>query len=1018
MPLSSCSFRCSAKHTAACLAIAVVLVLPIVHLIAADKSAKPSAADFKSELPRIPAVEPKDALATFQVQPPYHLELVAAEPLVADPIAISFDENGRAFVVEMCDYSEQDKDFLGKIRLLEDTDEDGRFDKSTVFADKLSWPTAVICWDGGIFVGAPPEIYYLKDTDGDNKADVRKLVFTGFRRTNVQGMMNSFHWGLDNRIHGSASSTGGLIRRVENGEPVGPEINVNGRDFAFDPRTLEMTATSGGAQHGMCFDDWGRKFCSSNSDHIQMVMFEDRYVARNPYLAAPGPRLSIAADGPQAEVFRISPVEPWRIVRTRLRVAGAVPGPIEGGGRAAGYFTGATGVTIYRGDAWPDADRGLAIVGDVGSNLVHRKRLEPNGVAFVAKRIDEGKEFIASKDIWFRPVQYANAPDGSLFILDMYREVIEHPASLPPEIKQHLDLTSGRDRGRIYRVVPDGFKQRKLPRLGTASTADLVATLEHRNGWHRDTACRLLFQRQDKSAIEPLRKLVRESKLPEARMHAMAALRGMNALTEDVVLDSLHDVDSRVVEHAIRVSELVTSRDEGVRLFLCDKAYDDAVGREAYQLAFTLGELPETRRERTAKPDVPAYNRTALAALLALPSISEDRWTRLAVLSSLSTGSAEALVQLTKYVPSPGRREALGQLAFQVGAKAVAQEVDMVVAAIESSNDTASAALMTRKLSEGFVRAKLSADSPLRRRFASTREKLLTRSREIAADDDSEQPIVNRLDAIRTLELSSFAADGKLLGELLAGRQPQDVQRAAVATLGEFADPAVGSLLVEAWSSFSPVLRSAATDVIVSRESWLNTFLDAIEKETIPAADLDPARVKLLEKHQNAKVRERIQQFASKNKISKRADVLAAYQSSLTIKGEAPRGKLAFAKICANCHKLEGAGHEIGPNLATLQNRGADTILLNVLDPNREVNPQYVNYLVVTKEGKTLTGIIAGETASSLTLKRAEGVTDTVLRIDIDELKSTGLSIMPEGVEKQIDQQAMADLIAYLLSVK
>jgi putative membrane-bound dehydrogenase-like protein len=997
------------------------LVIGWASMFAADPPPKPPARDFKAELPRIPPVEPEDALATFQVQPPYRIELVAAEPLVTDPIAISFDENGRAFVVEMCDYSEQDKDFLGKIRLLEDTDEDGRFDKSTVFADKLSWPTAVICWDGGIFVGAPPDVYYLKDTDGDNKADVRKLVFTGFRRTNVQGMMNSFHWGLDNRIHGSASSTGGLIRRVENGEPVGPEINVNGRDFAFDPRTLEMTATSGGAQHGMCFDDWGRKFCSSNSDHIQMVMYEDRYIARNPYLAAPGPRLSIAADGPQAEVFRISPVEPWRVVRTRLRVAGAVPGPIEGGGRAAGYFTGATGVTIYRGDAWPEADRGLAIVGDVGSNLVHRKRLEPNGVALVAKRIDEGQEFVASKDIWFRPVQFANAPDGSLFILDMYREVIEHPASLPPEIKQHLDLTSGRDRGRIYRVVVDGSRvegrgskggsgdagtrRRGVPRLGSASTAELVATLEHHNGWHRDTASRLLFTRQDKSAITPLKSLVRESKLPEGRLHALAALRGLADVDESAILAALADPHPRVRERAIRIAEASAMESESIRPRLCRLAEADSDARVRFQAALSLGGLPQDKSIRGA-----------LASLLIHDA--DDRWLRLAALSSLTTGAAEVFVDLTKNPSTSGRREVVAQLALQVGVKATPADVETAVVQIERAVNPADAALITRKLAEGFARAKLPADSPQRNRLAAALSKLLAQSRLLASHDESANALSARLDAIRTLGLSSFAADGKLLGELLAGRQPQDVQRAAVATLGEFSDPAVGAMLVEAWSGFSPAVRSAATDVIVSRESWLGTFLDAIEKETIPAADLDPARVKLLEKHPNAKVRERIQTFASKHKTGKRADVLAAYQSALTLQGDAARGKPIFTKICANCHKLEGAGHEIGPNLATLQNRGADTILLNVLDPNREVNPQYVNYLVVTKEGKTLTGIIAAETASSITLKRAEGITETVLRLDIDELKSTGLSIMPEGVEKEINQQAMADLIAYLLSVK
>jgi putative membrane-bound dehydrogenase-like protein len=420
------------------------------------------------------------------------MEQTAAEPLVHSPVAIAFDENGRMYVVEMIDYSEQDKEFLGAVRVLEDTDGDGRFDKSTVLADKLSWPTAIACYDGGVFVGAAPDIYYLKDTDGDGKADIRKTVFTGFGRSNVQGLFNSFLWGLDNRIHGATSSSGAQVVRadVKDAKPV----VVSGRDFAFDPRTLELVPTSGGAQHGMSFDDWGRKFLSSNSDHIQLVMYEERYLARNKYLAASGPRASIAADGPQAEVFRISPVEPWRIVRTRLRMSAKVPGPVEGGGRAAGYFTGATGVTIYRGDAWPAEYRGQAFVGDVGSNIVHRKVLEPDGVGLVARRVDEKKEFVASTDIWFRPAQFANAPDGNLYIIDVYREVIEHPASLPPPIKKHLDLTSGRDRGRIYRVTHDGFKQRPLPRLGKATTAELVATLAHRNGWHRDTAARLLFE--------------------------------------------------------------------------------------------------------------------------------------------------------------------------------------------------------------------------------------------------------------------------------------------------------------------------------------------------------------------------------------------------------------------------------------------------------------------------------------------------------------------------------------------
>jgi putative membrane-bound dehydrogenase-like protein len=339
----------------------------------------------------------------------------------------------------MRDYSERRDERLGRIRLLEDTDGDGRFDKSTVFADDLPWPTAVICYDGGVFVGATPDIFFLKDTNGDGVADVREVVFTGFgngvARLNVQQLFNSFTWGLDNRIHGANGGNGGSITSLKH--PETKPLELRGRDFSFDPRSLTMRAESGGGQYGLSFDDRGRKFICSNSSHIRAVMYEDRYAARNPYFPMPPPSLDIAVDGPAAEVYRISPDEPWRVIRTQWRVAGLVPGPIEGGGRPSGYFTGATGITIYRGDAWPEEFRGDAFIADCGSNLVHRKKVYPEGVGLKAERPNEEQkvEFLASRDNWFRPVQMANAPDGNLYIIDMYREVIEHPWSLPQSIK-------------------------------------------------------------------------------------------------------------------------------------------------------------------------------------------------------------------------------------------------------------------------------------------------------------------------------------------------------------------------------------------------------------------------------------------------------------------------------------------------------------------------------------------------------------------------------------------------------
>ncbi len=224
-----------------------VLVLAFLLAPFAD-SAQAEEPDFSAELPRIPATEPDHALKTFAVVPPFRIEPVATEPIIADPVAMAFDENGRLYVAEMRDYSEQDRDYLGVIRLLVDRDDDGVFDDSTIFAKELSWPTAATCWDGGIFVGAPPHLFYLKDFDGDGIADSRKTIYTGFSRGNVQGMMNSLRWGLDNRIHGAGSTAGGSI--VFTGDPKSEPVTLGRHDFAFDPRTFEFDVTTASASTG------------------------------------------------------------------------------------------------------------------------------------------------------------------------------------------------------------------------------------------------------------------------------------------------------------------------------------------------------------------------------------------------------------------------------------------------------------------------------------------------------------------------------------------------------------------------------------------------------------------------------------------------------------------------------------------------------------------------------------------------------------------------------------------------
>jgi len=531
--------------------------------------------DYSEELPRIAPLEPNEALDSFEVHDEFRLDLAAAEPLVHDPIAMAFDAQGRLFVVEMRGYSEQRDENIGAIRLLTDMDGDGTYDKSTEFLGGLAWPTAVACWDGGVFIGVSPDILYAKDTNGAGVADEREVVYSGFGLSNVQGLLNTFKWGLDNRIYGATSSSGAEVRPGD--DPAALPITLRGRDFSFDPATRELRPESGGGQHGLSFDDWGRKFVCHNSNHCQLIHFEDRYIARNPYYAAPNPRTSIAADGPAADVYRISPVEPWRVVRTRLRVKGLVPGPVEGGGTAAGYFTSATGITVYKGDAWPKQYWGNVFIGDVGSNLIHRKTVEPDGISMIARRADQDTEFIRSTDIWFRPVQHANGPDGNLYAADMYREVIEHPDSLPPIIKQHLDLTSGHDRGRIYRIAAKDYEYKAPPNLAEYATADLVPLLAHDNAWHRETASRLIYERQDKSIINDLRDLAKDSEFPVGRMHAMYALKGLNALDARTVLTGLGDAEPHIREHAVRLAESKVDNDQIIEKLV--EMADDSINR-------------------------------------------------------------------------------------------------------------------------------------------------------------------------------------------------------------------------------------------------------------------------------------------------------------------------------------------------------------------------------------------------------------------------------------------------------
>jgi putative membrane-bound dehydrogenase-like protein len=961
--------------------------------------------DVAKELPRFPAVDPKDALKTFQVKKGFKLEFAAHEPQVRDPVAISFDERGRMFVCEMIDYSEMRdvKPHLGRISMLEDKDGDGYFETSTVFADNLAWPTAVICYGGGIFVGATPDIWWFKDNDGDGKADVREVVFTGFgtglQRLNVQALMNNFNWGLDNRIHlQSGSGNRGEIKCLR--RPDLKAIELGARDFWFDPRTFEFGTEAGGGQYGFSYDTRGRKFVCSNSDHLQMFLYDDRYAARNPYYSMPAPRRSIAADGGAAEVFRISPDEPWRIIRTRWRVSGAVKGAVEGGGRVSGYFTGATGTTVYRGDAYGPAFVDNTFTGDAGGNLVHRKILHPEGVGLIGKRPEDeqGFEFFASRDTWFRPVNFANAPDGCLYVVDMYREVIEHPWSIPEGIKQHIDLNSGNNRGRIYRIAPEqGFTRRAKVDLGKATTAELVATLEHPNGWHRDSAARLLFERQDKSAVELLMHLAENGKAAWARLHALSVLDGLRPFDGKILQVAMRDPAAAVRQRALLLTEteLKSSAAGATLLAALTKLADDPDPLVRYQLAFTLGELNHPQRAtilaQLARRDG-ADPHIAGAILSAPPVITGE-------LFSLLSSAA-------KFAASSAGESFLRQLLQIIGAKNAATEVAAVLDFI--TQGSASPAFV-RALGDGLQRAgsslaKADKDGKLKSVFANAQK--------TAGDVKAAESA--RTQAISLLALTSYKEAAAPLAASIAGNQPEAVQLAAVSALGRFSDAGVATQLLKNWGGFGARVRSEAINLLLARPERAMALLQAVEAGSVKRGDLTTPQVEALHRSKDKRVISLAAKVLPLEQKVSRDELLKQFSAALTLKGDAVKGRALFAERCVSCHRAEGQGFQLGPDLVTVKTTGREKLLLNFIDPNKEVAPQYLTFNLETKDGESYSGLIVSDTTAGVTLRQAFGKEDVIARANIKSMRSPGQSLMPEDLQAGLTPQQVADLLEFI----
>jgi putative membrane-bound dehydrogenase-like protein len=938
---------------------------------------------------------PQASLNCLRPRPGFKAELVVTEPLVQSPIAMAWGPDGKLWVVEMGDYPlgvDGKGKFGGRVKVLESTKGDGHYDKLTVFLDGLGFPTGVLPWRKGAIVVCAPDVFYAEDTDGDGKADKTEVLYTGFTQGNQQHRVNGPVWGLDGWLYLANGDSGGRVKSLKTGKVV----NLSGRDVRIRPDTGDIDLISGQTQYGRNRDDWGNWFGGNNSNPMYLFALEDHYVRRNPHLAPPDPKVPVSVRPGVAPVFPLS--------RTLPRFNDLA---------AANHFTSACSPIVYRDDLFGPAFANSAFVSEPVHNLVHRETIAAQGVTFTSHRAadEQTSEFLASSDNWFRPTMTRTGPDGALWVADMYRAVIEHPEWIPKDWQKRLDLRAGSDMGRIYRVYPVDRQPRAIPRLDKLDLAGLVAALDSPNGWQRDMVQMMLVWKADKAAVPHLEKLVTECKNPQARLHALCTLDGLGALRPALLEKALADPHPGVRRHAVRLCE--GRFNDGVDLGpALRKLVDDEDAPVRMQLAYTLGESND------------AWAGDALGQLAV--RAAGDRFQTAAVMSSVNAKNLDRVLLSTlkgsrAAAPPSATMEGLLRIASALGNSGATATLLKAVGTPEEKKFAAwqvagLAALLDALDARNSSLEKLSRDGDAEvKTAAKALSGLFAAARDIAAD--AKAPPAERAQAVRLLGrgLDHQDEDAALLAALLVPQSPDEVQAAAVAGLGRLRDGRVPELLLRGWKGYGPAQRAQVLEVLARRDEWLRAALNAVEKKAVPAAEIDAVRRQRLLDHKDQTVRERAAKVFAGAANPDRQKVIDNYTAAVAkLTGDAARGQKVFAKTCAACHKLGGAGNEVGPDLASLNDKSTGYLLVAILDPNRAVEARYVSYVAETKSGLTLTGVLTAETGSSITIVGADGKAQTVLRRDLESLSSTGRSAMPDGLEKDLSAQDLADVMVHV----
>ncbi|MCA9194028.1 MAG: c-type cytochrome, partial [Planctomycetales bacterium] len=979
-------------------------------------------------------LSPEESSRCFQVPNGFRMELVASEPLIREPTGVCWDDQGRLFVCEMHGYNLEGqydidelnqtgnldrvvrriqaderhkeaalKETYGTIKLLRDTDNDGRMDDRVVWADRLP-PCLGICpANGGIIAACHTKILFLEDRDGDDQAEVREVLFEGFQDGPLERSVNAPQWGPDQWIYFGSSAGGGNIT----GKYLPTPVSIPNTDFRIRADGSEIQPITGRTHTlGFTFTEHGDRFVvSTREPGIFVAPISWQELARNPNVSTPRMEVSATTD---TRVWPTSHPHPWRIRRADDPGFSKYYSDRYGMEETApnGYFTSACAPLVYQDSVLPGLN-GHLLSCEPAQNLVHRSIVERDGIRLRLHRPPEEtqSEFLSSSDPWFHAISLNHAPDGNIYIVDFYREIIEDYSAIPRYLQQQYGLMAGQNQGRIWRLTHNQTAASPISSdMSRLTPLELANEITSHRFWRRQTSRRLLVEYQESSKLSNV-SLDHVYEFLVAQTKIDIDIAGyLNVLS---TLDELRGLQSTDVDLALKHSEPIIRR-RGLQLakhWLGQNAISEPMFESIFnlardpspvvqlQLALSLGECSDER---------------AIDVLIQLAQAAgSDAWMRAAILSSVPNRAGKLLSGMLRSPDKLG--QALDMLEPLATAIANRRDTDELSQALEAV------------LGLNGPQLQLACLRGMRESFTEPTDIQLSLAARQAIMSLAQAPEANvRREALALVTLLRVESPTERAERLAAAmRNLEDVRlstqdrMSALLELSEESAPEVTNSLMAALSSGTPQLRSAILQALINHKQRLPMLLDAFETQQLAIGMLDAlGRATLLELG-DSKLRARAAELLNSTPQDRTEQVLR-YQAALNAPRNVSRGEAVFRTACSQCHHAHGIGQAVGPDLQAEFLRAEETIIGDVLGPNEKIADGYGTYAVVTNSGHVITGILGNESPTSITLLQAEGKSETVLRKNVEQLRALSVSMMPEDLYKTVSPTDLADVLAWL----